>query len=128
MSVRPALEMNHIIKWGHVITFEPIVSAANREGVEGEPQATLGGRPGSPRTGQWCRHCGSVANPSSDSCVPCWSAHMNNTMEVGGMEAGGAMTKEFIEVFDQLIEATTAVADTFESTPSLQQSLDPAIP
>lgn len=53
---------------------------------------------------------------------------MNNTMEVGGMEAGGAMTKEFIEVFDQLIEATTAVADTFESTPSLQQSLDPAIP
>ncbi len=70
-----------------------IVSEANREGVEGEPQATLGGRLGSPRTGQWCRHCGSIANPSSDCCVPCWSISLSSVMEVAGQ-----ITEELEEV------------------------------
>ncbi len=58
-------------------------SEAIGEGVEGEPQATLGGRPGSPRMGQWCRFCGSTDYPASDSCVPCSMRRFSTSMEVG---------------------------------------------
>ncbi|KKL10477.1 hypothetical protein LCGC14_2555430 [marine sediment metagenome] len=101
MSTQAVIEMSTIVSFG------VLVSAANREGVEGEPQATLGGRSGSPRTGQWCRHCGSVANPSSDTCVPCWSDSMGQAMEVG---VTGQMTKEFKEQFITLAKTTTVVA------------------
>ncbi len=100
------------------------VSEANREGVEGEPQATLGGRPGSPRTGQWCRHCGSVANPSSDSCVPCWSSSLSSIMEV----SVPIVSEEVIQVLTELIATTTATATAFGSMLSPPQSRDPAIP
>ena len=95
------------------------VSEANGEGVEGEPQATLGGRSGSPRTGQWCRYCGSVANPSSDACVPCWSSSMTRVMEIG-------------EAFDKamvvLTKATITAATAFDPALLPPQWLDPATP
>jgi hypothetical protein len=100
------------------------VSGANREGVEGEPQATLGGRSGSPRTGQWCRHCGSVANPSSDACVPCWSASMKKVIEVGF----DLKAEDFMQAFDTLTKATTVVANALDPVPSPPQSPDPATP
>ena len=117
MSAHAALEMNHIIEFGVV------VSGANREGVEGEPQATLGGRPGSPRTGQWCRHCGSVANPSSDACVPCWSAGLNSKMEVS---VSGEITEEAVDVLRELVKTTTLTPVDPARLPS--QWLDPATP
>ncbi len=100
------------------------VSKANREGVEGEPQATLGGRSGSPRTGQWCRHCGSVANPSSDACVPCWSASMEKVVEVGF----DVQAEEFVQAFDTLTKAATVVATAFDPVPLPPQWPDLATP
>ncbi len=84
------------------------VSEANREGVEGEPQATLGGLLGSPRIGQWCRFCGSIANPSSDQCVPCWSKALGKTMEVTGHVA-----VEFADALKVLGDTGIAVAGIF---------------
>jgi hypothetical protein len=95
------------------------VSAANREGVEGEPQATLGGRPGSPRTGQWCRFCGSIANPSSGCCVDCWAKSLSAVMEISGQ-----LTSEFM---DSLTKATDSFRSAF-GVLSQPQSHDPAIP
>lgn len=100
------------------------VSEANREGVEGEPQATLGGRLGSPRTGQWCRHCGSVANPSSDTCVPCWSAQLSSVMEV----SMPIVPEGVIQVLTELVATTTATASVFGSMLLPPQLLDPATP
>ncbi len=100
------------------------VSEANREGVEGEPQATLGGLIGSPRIGQWCRFCGSLANPSSDQCVPCWSAALAVVMEV----SIPIVAEGVVQVLTELIETTTAAVSSFDSMPSLSQLLDPATP
>ncbi len=116
------------------ISFDHIdfmVSEANREGVEGEPQATLGGRLGSPRTGQWCRHCGSIANPSSDCCVPCWSLSLSSVMEVAGQ-----ITEEFKEIletdeFKQAMEKMETTVDALFGAyvaPLSQRSPDPATP
>lgn len=48
-------------------------SEATGEGVEGEPEATLGGQRGSSHT--WCRFCGSLENVSTDpadcTCFKC---------------------------------------------------------
>ena len=95
------------------------VSEANREGVEGEPQATLGGLLGSPRIGQWCRFCGSIANPSSDQCVECWAGTLSKTMEISG-----TLTDEFIDAMDKLASVTGVLAGAL----SPPQPHDPATP
>lgn len=97
------------------------VSEANREGVEGEPQATLGGLLGSPRTGQWCRFCGSLANPSSDQCVPCWSAALSSVMEVSGV-----ITADAADVLLELM--TTDPLDAVVQAQLQPQLHDPATP
>ena len=46
-----------------------IGSGATGEGVEGEPEATLGGHQGSPHS--WCRFCGTQENISADAVDYC---------------------------------------------------------
>ncbi len=104
------------------VTFTNInVSKANREGVEGEPQATLGGLLGSPRTGQWCRFCGSLANPTSDQCVPCWSKSLSSVMEVSGV-----IDADAADVLLALV--TTDPLNVVGQAQLPQRSHDPAIP
>jgi len=86
------------------------VSGANREGVEGEPQDTLGGLLGSPRTGQWCRFCGSTENPDTDHCAACWKRELS-----GRMEFSGQLTNEFVAAMRAIGLAASTVSSTFAS-------------
>jgi hypothetical protein len=78
-----------------------VASEASREGVEGEPEATLGGDGGSPLGASWCRHCGQSAFDQMQ-CIKCWNAGF----EFGAqMIATGYATKEFADALAPVIGA-----------------------
>ena len=114
---------------GTVTTFTPgnvSVSEANVEGVEGEPVAALGGPEGSPRTGMWCRYCGSNQNPYSDCCVPCWTEMQNSFREFGGTEEEvQKFTKEFQKV---VLPGSQPQPPAHVPAPGLPQSPYPTTP
>lgn len=109
------------------------VSAANREGAEGEPQATLGGRKVPPhhKAFLWCRFCGSLANTEGQfrdnmMCDTCVSTSMETSFSA----------KQLAEMFKNTLAEATKAFETFGDTlktsllpaPELPQSQYPTIP
>lgn len=90
-------------------------SEASQEGVEGEPEATLGGVGGSPLGVCWCRFCGAEAFDQMQ-CVKCWS----RSLEVGVVFEGVA-TQEFVDRMQQVV--LPAIGSTLDSVQSLGQAI-----